>query len=67
MEDHEDVDLILVEEPPPCKQEAAVVIFHQNEEEVTDEGEANLPLDIDLPEVVGLRGDKATDRLDGRE
>ena len=64
VEHHEDVDLVLVEEPAPRQEEAAVIILHQNEQQVPEEREGDLALDIDLPEVIRCGGLEPPDRLD---
>ena len=59
VEDHEDIDLVLVEEPPAGEQEAAVVVLDPHEEQVAEQGEADLALDVDLPERIRLGGGRS--------
>ena len=54
MQDHENIDLILMEEPSAREEETAMIILHQDEQEISDQGEAYLALYVDLPEVIGL-------------
>ena len=44
-----------------------MIIRDQDEQQISDEREVHLPLDIDLPEIVGLGGFKALDRFEGRK
>jgi len=67
MEDHEDIDLVLVEEPAAGQEEATVIISDQDEQEVPDQGEMHLVLEADLPEIVGLLGLKTADGFDRGE
>lgn len=43
-----------------------MIILHQDEQEISDQGEAYLALYVDLPEVIGLLCLKALYGLDGR-